>query len=249
MRESKLSQNNKVALVTGGSQRIGAAIVREFHSQGLSVAIHYRRSEQLALELAEDLNRTRPKSAVAFQANFKELEEVTRLGHQVVDAFDRLDVLINNASEFFPTSILEASAEQFGSLFAVHVKAPYFLAQSVLPQLRESKGCIVNITDIYAMRPLSNYSLYCASKAALESLTKSLAVELAPEIRVNAVAPGAILWAEGEPASLEVISKTPLGRLGTTEELVAAVRYLALEATFTTGQILTVDGGRSVTSP
>ena len=241
--------DERVALVTGGSHRIGAAIIRDLHAEGLRVAIHYRSSREQAMQLAAELNRTRAKSATTFQADFDDLDQVFQLGQAVIDHFGRLDVLINNASEFLPSSIEDTSADRFGELFGVHVKAPYFLTQSVLPQLLATKGCILNITDIYANRPLANYSLYCAAKAALESLTKSLALELAPNVRVNAIAPGAILWVEGESACEQLIENTPLKRLGDTKEITAAVRYLVFDATFTTGNVLTVDGGRSITPP
>ena len=239
----------KVALVTGSSQRVGASVARELHSQGLTVAIHYRNSEHQAKELTQELNGIRTNSAFEFQANLLEFDQVLELGNQLTQSFGRLDVLVNNASEFQPKAIGDTSTESFDRMFGIHVKAPYFLIQSVLPVLRKVKGCIVNVTDIYANYPLQDYSFYSASKAALEALTKSMALELAPDVRVNAVAPGAILWAEGETVAQEVLSKTPLGRIGTVNELAAAVRYLALEATFTTGQTLTVDGGRVITTP
>ena len=244
-----MKSEGKVALVTGSSQRIGAAVVRELHSQGLTVAIHYRNSAHQAKELTQELNGIRANSAVEFQADLYEFDQVLELGNQLTRSFGRLDVLVNNASEFQPNAIGDTSTESFDRMFGIHVKAPYFLVQSVLPALRIVKGCVVNVTDIYASYPLQNYSLYCASKAALEALTKSMALELAPEVRVNAVAPGAILWAEGETVAQEVLSKTPLGRIGTVNELAAAVKFLALDATFSTGQTLTVDGGRVITTP
>lgn len=244
-----MKSEGKTALVTGSSQRIGAAIARKLHSQGLTVAIHYRSSENKAKELTQELNGIRANSAVELQADLFEFDQILELGNQLTQSFGRLDVLVNNASEFQPNAIGDTSTESFDRMFGIHVKAPYFLVQSVLPVLRKVKGCVVNVTDIYASNPLQDYSLYCASKAALEALTKSMALELAPEVRVNAVAPGAILWAEGEAVAQEVLSKTPLGRIGTVNELAAAVKYLALEATFTTGQTLTVDGGRVITTP
>ncbi len=244
-----MKSEGKVALVTGSSQRIGAAVVRKLHSQGLTVAVHYRNSEHQAKELTQELNSIRANSAVEFQADLFEFDQILELGNQLTQSFGRLDVLVNNASEFQPNAIGDTSTETFDRMFGIHVKTPYFLVQSVLPILRKVNGCVVNVTDIYASYPLQDYSLYCASKAALEALTKSMALELAPEVRVNAVAPGAILWAEGETVAQEVLSRTPLGRIGTVNELANAVRYLALEATFTTGQTLTVDGGRVITTP
>jgi len=237
--------DEKVALVTGGSRRIGAAIVRELHGQGLRVAIHYRNANLDAHQLADELNTIRTDSAAVFQADFNQFDQISDLGEAVVRRFGRLDILINNASDFLPSLFEQASDDAFGNLFNVHVKAPYFLTQSVLPELITAGGCVLNITDIYANRQLPNYALYCASKAALASLTKSLALELAPNIRVNAIAPGAILWVENEPESLELISRTPLRRLGDVNDITAAVKYLLFEAKFTTGEVLVIDGGRS----
>ncbi len=239
----------KVALVTGGSRRIGAAIAQELHSQGLRIAIHYRQSGAQALQLADTLNAERADSAFTFQADFSDLNQVNSLGAAVIGHFGRLDILINNASEFIPSPLNSTSADLFGQLFSVHIKAPFFLTQAVQAELLTRKGCIVNITDIYAARPLAHYSLYCASKAALAALTKSLAVELAPDIRVNAIAPGAILWVENEPVSAELITRTPLNRLGDISDITAAVRYLVVDAKFTTGETLVIDGGRSIAAP
>lgn len=240
---------DKVALVTGGSHRIGAAIVEELHGQGLKIAIHYRQSRDQALHLADKLNNQRSDSARAFQADFNDLDQVTSLGGAVIQHFGRLDILINNASEFIPSPIETTSADLFGRLFSVHIKAPYFLTQSVRSELITRKGCILNITDIYAQRPLEHYSLYCASKAALEAFTKSMALELAPDVRVNAIAPGAILWVENEPVSAELITRTPLNRLGKVSDITAAVKYLVFDAKFTTGEVLIIDGGRSMATP
>ncbi len=249
MWESGLRSDTKFALVTGSGQRIGAAIAKELHACGFCVAIHYRHSQDEALRLTQELNARRTDSTVAFQADLQDLDQVIELGSRVIEEFGRLDVLVNNASEFIPNAIPSTSADTFGALFGIHVKAPFFLMQSVMSELRAAQGCIVNITDIYAGRPLTDYSLYCASKAALEALTRSLALELAPDIRVNAVAPGAILWAEGEQASADVITHTPLGRIGNVDEIATAVKYLVLNATFTSGQTLVVDGGRMIATP
>ncbi len=241
-----MTSAQKTALVTGSSRRIGAAVATTLHARGLRVAIHYRNSQGDARRLTDELNRKRADSAVAFKADLQQLAEVSDLGHRVVDKFGRLDVLVNNASVFPTNEITNTSADTFGVVFGIHVKAPFFLIQSVLPQLRTAGGAVVNITDIYAQSPLRQYSLYCASKAALESLTQSLALELAPDIRVNAVAPGAILAAENQSTPTKI--KAPLRRMGTVEELAAAVAYLALDATYTSGQTLVVDGGRLVST-
>ena len=239
----------QVALVTGGSQRIGRALVKGFHARGLNVVVHYRSSEVQALSLVEELNDNRPDSAIAIQADLRDISQVAHLGRNAATAFGRLDILINNASTFRSNSLASASQDQLDEQTDIHIKAPYFLVQSVVSELSETHGCVVNVTDIYATRPLGNYSFYCASKAALESLTRSLALELAPKVRVNAIAPGAILWPENKPANDELIKRTPLKRIGRVEDVVAAVNYLVFDATFTTGQILSVDGGRSATTP
>lgn len=243
-----MKSQHKVALVTGSSKRIGAAIARGLHSSKTNVVIHYSKSKDKAQQLEQELNHIRTGSAIALQADLQDLEQISRLSEHVVETYGRLDVLINNASVFLPNSLPNTSVELFDELLDIHLKAPYFLIQSFLPQLKESNGCVINISDIYANRPLDNHSLYCASKAALEALTKSLALELSPEIRVNAIAPGAILWPENKPVSLQVVAKTPLKRIGEINEVVAAVKFLVFDATFTTGHVLSIDGGRHVST-
>ena len=239
---------HEVALITGSSQRIGAAIARGLHSSDLKVVIHYSNSKEPAVQLEQELNRIRPESAIALQADLQDIEQITHLSERVIEIYGQLDVLVNNASVFLPNSVSNTAVELFDELSNIHLKAPYFLVQSFLPQLKQSNGCVVNISDIYASRPLENHSLYCATKAALEALTKSLALELSPEIRVNAIAPGAILWPENNPASHQVVAKTPLKRIGEISEVVSAVKFLVFDATFTTGHVLSIDGGRHVSN-
>ena len=245
------SENSeKTALVTGGSKQIGAAIVCGLHARGFKVAIHFRNSDREANQLARKLNGLRPESAYVFRANLLDTRAVLQLGAAVVERFSRLDVLVNNASVFSANQSGDASIRQFDELTGIHMKAPYFLTQAVAPFLSESKGCVINITDIYAIRPLPNYALYCATKYGLESLTRSMAMELAPDVRVNAVAPGAIIWPEHDDSGKqEMIQRTPLNRIGDVNEIADMVVFLACDATFMTGQVLTVDGGRIIVSP
>lgn len=242
--------STKVALITGGSRRIGAAIVRGLHSRGLNVAIHYRESKEDAKRLSSQLNQIRPNSAAIFgSVDLLDFDACSHLAENTFAHFSRLDVLVNNASIFEPTQISETSLEEIQRISAVNVYAPYSLMQSAAPMLKITNGSIVNVSDIYARFPKINYSIYCAAKASLESLTKSFALELAPEIRVNAIAPGAILWPESPTANkVEIIEKTPLKRLGDVEEIASAVNFLACDATYMTGQVLTMDGGRTISA-
>ena len=244
------SMNSRVALVTGGSRRIGAAIVRGLHSRGLDIAIHYRESKQDAVLLSEALNQVRPRSAEIFgSANLLDFDACSQLIANAISHFSRLDVLVNSASIFEPTHLGETSLEEIQRISAVNVYAPFGLTQSAAPMLKSVNGAIVNVSDIYARFPMINYSIYCAAKASLESLTRSFALELAPDIRVNAIALGAILWPENPSANRkEIIAKTPLKRLGGIDEVASAVKFLACDATYMTGQVLTLDGGRTVSA-
>ena len=244
-----MTTSEKVALVTGSGQRIGAAIVQGLHSRGMKVAIHYRNSKSEALSLQQKLNKIRPNSTTIFQADLLDKKSIFQLGERVVNELGRLDALVNNASLFRSETDKLSSIENFEELAGIHVLAPYTLTLSVLPELRKSKGCVVNVTDIYAQRPKKHFALYSATKAALESLTKSMALEFAPDVRVNAVAPGAILWQKEGPVEKDILGRTPLKRLGNIDDIAKAIEYLVLDATFTTGQILTIDGGRSINSP
>jgi pteridine reductase len=238
-----------VVLVTGGARRVGAAIVRRLHAAGCAVAIHYRSSADEAETLAQELNATRANSASTFPGALENDDTPKALVDAVLAHFGRLDGLVNNASAFYPTLIGKTTAAHWNDLFAANARAPFFIAQAATPALREARGAIVNIVDIYAERPLAGHTVYSMAKAALVMLTQALAKDLAPEVRVNAVAPGAILWpASGKPeeAAEALIAKTPLSRKGEPEDVAEAVRWLLLDASYTTGQVIRVDGGRAL---
>ncbi|HVI56954.1 MAG TPA: pteridine reductase [Luteibacter sp.] len=238
-----------VVLVTGGARRVGAAIVRHLHAAGSSVAIHYRSSADEAESLARELNVARANSAATFAGSLEDDATPGALVDAVLAHFGRLDGLVNNASAFYPTPIGETTSAHWNDLFAANARAPFFLAQAAAPALREAQGAIVNIVDIYAERPLAGHVVYSMAKAALVMLTQALAKDLAPDVRVNAVAPGAILWpASGKPeeAAEALIAKTPLARKGEPADVAEAVRWLMLDAHYTTGQVIRVDGGRAL---
>nr|WP_281502110.1 pteridine reductase [Alcanivorax sp. S6407] len=236
-----------VALVTGSARRIGATIVRTLHASGMRVIIHYRGSQQEAEALAAELEETRPDSSRLLQADLDDPDAVRRLAAQAVDAFGRLDLLVNNASSFYPTPVETASDDDWTRLVHSNLRAPFILSQQLAPALREQNGSIINIVDVYAEKPLSQHTLYCMAKAGLAMMTKSLARELGPEIRVNGVSPGPILWPESGQMNQDAITdSTALKRCGTPEDIAGAVQWLASAAGFVTGQILAVDGGRSL---
>lgn len=246
-----MTLQNQVVLITGAARRVGAATARELHAAGARVAVHCRQSRDEADALCIELNRNRAGSAAVLQADLNDVGQCVRLVAESCALWGRLDVLVNNASTFFPTPIGAVNAQQWDDLFASNVRAPFFLAQAAAPHLKSARGCIVNIADIHAERPLKNYPVYSAAKAGLVMLTRSLACELAPEVRVNALAPGAILWPEsGLDAATQskIIDRTFLKRQGTPEEIAKAVLFLIRDATYTTGQVLNVDGGRSLNS-
>lgn len=236
-----------VALVTGSARRIGAAIVRRLHAAGYDVAIHHRGYADKARALATSLERERPQSTLLLQADLAEFDRLPELVAQCVGRFGRLDALVNNASTFTPTPIGTTTPAQWDALFASNARAPFFLAQAAAPHLQAAQGAIVNLTDLYAERPLREHTAYCMAKAALLMMTRSLALELGPRVRVNAVAPGAILWPEeGKDAAAKqaMLARTPLARTGTPEEIADAVRWLLQDAHYCTGQVLHLDGGR-----
>ena len=236
-----------VALVTGSARRIGAAIARALHAAGYDLALHYRSSSDDVDALAAELERGRPGSTVRLQADLAEFDRLPELVAQTVGRFGRLDALVNNASGFFPTPVGEATPAQWDALFATNARAPLFLSQAAAPHLARNGGAIVNLTDLYGERPLAGHSIYCMAKAALLMATRSLALELGPEVRVNAVSPGAILWPEhgGDDAARQaMLQRTPLARTGTTGEVAEAVRWLLQDATYCTGQVIHLDGGR-----
>jgi len=239
----------KVVLVTGGARRIGEAITRHLHAQGARLLVHYDASHSEALALKEELNDARPGSMEVIHGSFREINELKINLRHAIHELGGLDCLINNASRFYPTPISSTGDDQWDDLITTNLMAPYFLSQAAAPHLKKNRGSIINITDIYADRPLPGYSVYSASKAALMSLTRSLALELGPEIRVNGVAPGAILWPEhdsDEVAQQRIIAKTALRQVGSPEDIAKAVLFLISSADYITGQIINVDGGRSI---
>ena len=242
------SLNSKAALITGGAKRIGAAIATTLHAAGMDLVIHFRRSAAEAQSLANALNGTRPNSVVLVEGDLENSEDCATLAQQALEAFGRMDALINNASAFFPTPIGEVTNDHWEALMGVNLKAPFFLSQACAKTLASTHGAIINLTDIYADRPLPLHPVYSASKAGLVALTRSLAQELGPDVRVNAVAPGAIIWPESgdsEENQNEILRRTPLGRLGDPQDIADTVKFLLCDAPFITGQIINVDGGRS----
>lgn len=241
--------NDKVILVTGAARRIGAAIVTCLHENGARVAIHYRGSAEDASRLAERLNGQRPGSAAVFQADLHDTDRIMTLVDAVVEWGGRLDGLVNNASGFYPTPIGTISEAQWDDLIGSNLKAPLFLSQAAAGHLRASNGAIINIIDIHSERPLRDHAVYGSAKAGLAMLTRSLAKDLAPNIRVNGVSPGAILWPENgmtETVQEGILAQIPLRRAGNPQDIANCVLYLMRDATYVTGQILSVDGGRSI---
>ena len=242
-------QRDAVVLVTGGGRRVGAEIVRILHDAGARVVVHYRRSGSEAAALVETLNRVRPESAAMARCDLLDTEALPSLVAECVARFGRLDGLVNNASTFFPTPLEAIDDAAWHDLIGSNLKAPLFLSQAAAPHLRAARGAIVNIVDVHAERPLRGYPLYSIAKAGLLGMTRALAQEMAPEVRVNGVAPGAILWPEDgqfeAKERAEIVAHSLLGRVGTPSDIAGAVRFLLLEAPYVTGQVLAVDGGRS----
>jgi len=240
----------KVALITGGAHRIGAALARTLHAQGMKLVIHYLSSEKVAHALQAELHQTRPESVLLMRGDLNNGEKLLKnLVYETVENFDRLDVLINNASRFYPTPMGEASEAQWDDLLNTNLKAPFFLAQAAAPHLKKVGGCVVNIADIYGDRPLKGYPVYSVAKAGLIMLTQSLARELGPAVRSNAIAPGAILWPEvglDEMSKQRIVSRTPLKRSGEPDDIARTALFLIRDAGYITGQVIAVDGGRWV---
>ena len=241
--------DNKIALITGCARRIGAAIANSLHSRGYTIAIHYNKSKADAIELAGKLNQLKQDSAQVFHADLQIENAVKQLGSDVIANFGRLDALVNNASIYPTTPTHETVASTFEDLFRIHMLAPYQLTTALASYLSASKGAVVNMTDIYAKRPSVDNAVYSATKAGLESLTASFALQLAPNVRVNAVAPGLILWPQEHSPNTALLNNTPLERSGSAAEIAKTVEFLVCDATFMTGQTLIVDGGRTVTTP
>lgn len=243
------SLEDKVALITGGSRRIGATTARMLHAAGMRLVIHYRNSADSAEDLRAELCEQRPDSVVLIRGDLEEIAKVKNLVREAVTAMGGMDVLINNASRFFPTPIGSATEDQWDALLNTNLKAPFFLSQTAAPYLAKVGGCIINITDIYAERPLDDHPIYNATKAGLLSMTRSLARDLGPDVRVNAVAPGAILWPEAgmdELSKQRLISRTPLRQAGNPEDIARTILFLIADAPYITGQVINVDGGRTV---
>jgi pteridine reductase len=243
----------KVAVITGGARRIGRAIAAHLHGMGFDIALHYRSSANTALALADELCEQRAGSCQLFQADLQDLGQVSTLARDLHTHYQGIDLLVNNASTFAPTPIDSCTPALFDSMLDTNLRAPYFLVQGLLPALRGGGASIINLLDVHVDRPLRHYNAYCAAKAGLASLTRSLAVELGPEIRVNGIAPGAILWPEGNDSydastRERVLAQTPLQRLGDPTDIARAVAFFACEAPFITGQVIAVDGGRSLVS-
>lgn len=245
------NNTNKVVLITGGAKRVGAAICRLLHAEGYSLMVHYKSSLNEARALQAELNLQRPNSAAIVHGDLLDIPSIPNLVHETVQCFGRLDVLINNASTYYASEVGEIDEEKWHDLMGSNLKAPLFLSQAAAPELRKNHGCIVNITDMHVERPKKGYIIYSVAKAGLVTLTKSLAHELSPEVRVNAVAPGPVKWPENNPQFDEVyrqrvINQTLLKRVGAAEDVAKAVKFLVADAPFITGHVLAVDGGRSL---
>ena len=239
----------KAALITGAARRVGAVIAQTLHAAGASVVLHYRSSTDEAAALAGELNNVRPGSATLAHGDLLDGAAVAELARNAAAAFGGLDILVNNASSFYPTPLGDIDEDDWNDLIGTNLKAPLFLAQGVCAALRQRSGLIVNLADIHGMRPLRRHPVYCVAKAGLIMLTKSLARELGPQVRVNAIAPGPVMWPEdGVDTALrdEIIDRTALKRIGSAGDVARAVLFFAAEAPFVTGQILAVDGGRSI---
>lgn len=248
----------KVALVTGAAKRIGAEIARQLHQSNFNIVIHYHQSQKAAQTLADELNEERKNSAICIAADLNDVAQVNNLAGQAQRQWQRMDLLVNNASSFYPTPIGETSEQDWNQLINSNLKAPFFLAQALSNALGDARGCIINIADIYAERPLKKHSIYSIAKAGNVMLTKTLAQELAPRVRVNGIAPGAILWPDDSHKKQEdklsddnkekMLAKIPLQQRGHEQDIARAILFLVKDAPYITGQIITVDGGRSITN-
>ncbi len=248
MSETTKSRLRRV-LVTGAARRIGACIATTLHQRGCKVMLHYHRSGDPVTELAERLNALRPESAFVVQADLGKDDDIQRLAAEVRAGFGHLDLLVNNASRFFPTTIGSTSAKQWDELMGSNLRGPYFLTQALLSELAVAGGSVVNLLDVHAVKPMHGHAVYCMAKAGLQMMTLAMAKDLGPQIRVNGVAPGAILWPEQDGSftdQQEILKKIVMGRVGSPEDIASAVVYLGLDAPYVTGQVLAVDGGRSL---
>ena len=245
----KARHERPIVLVTGGARRVGAVIARTLHAAGYDLALHCRHSVAEAEALATELEQLRADSTLVLQADLADPEAPAALIDTLLAQTGRLDALVNNASAFFPTPLGTATPQQWDTLFASNAQAPFFLSQAAIPALREARGGIVNMIDIYAERPLAEHTVYCMAKAALAAMTRSLALELGPDIRVNGIAPGAVLW-PGDGKAYDdqqaMLARTPLKRAGAPDDVASAVLWLLRDAPFVMGQIIRVDGGRTL---
>ena len=247
--DSALPLADRCVLITGGAKRLGAAIGRRLHAAGASLVVHYHQSRTSADALVAELEALRPGSALAVRADLHEVARLPELVAAAVARFGSLDVLVNNASTFYPTPVGTITVAQFDDLVGTNLRAPLFLSQAAAPALRESQGLVLNMVDIHGRRPLKAHPVYSAAKAGLVMLTMSLARELGPEVRVNAIAPGPVLWPERDldPALKdEIIARTALKRSGSPDDIARTAYFLAAEAPYITGQVIAVDGGRSL---
>ncbi len=249
--QNEIPLTDKVVLITGAAHRIGATTARTLHAEGMNIIVHYRHSRDGAQALQAELNDKRAESCVLIQADLHETAKINEMVREATKAWGRLDVIINNASSFYPTPVGEIDEKSWDDLIGSNLKAPLFLCQAAAPQLKRNKGCIVSIVDIHADRPLKHHPVYSIAKAGLVMLTKSMARELGPEVRANAVAPGAILWPENDMDDVtkkRIISATALKRQGDPQDIANAVRFLVKDANYMSGQVLTVDGGRTLSN-
>lgn len=244
------SNHSPTVFITGAAQRIGASIASRFHQAGCNLVIHYRQSDVAAKQLAEALNQLRPGSTKLVNGALDSAAEINAIAEQALQAYGRLDILINNASSFYPSDIGQVDEAHWNDLMAPNLKAPFFLAQALNASLQKTQGCIINVIDIHGLRPLSKHPVYCAAKAGLAMLTQSLAKELSPAVRVNGIAPGAILWPQqaaelSDEQKQKILAKVPLQRSGKPEDIADTALFLS-QQNYITGQIIAVDGGRSL---
>lgn len=243
------STKSRFALITGAARRIGAEIAKTLHRRDCNVLLHYHESDVAAFELAKQLNAVRSDSAITVRADLANGVDIDNLAGQLRAWTGQLDLLVNNASRFFPTAVGATTTQQWDELMDSNLRGAYFLTQAVLPELRIAGGSVVNLLDVHASRPMRNHAVYCMAKSGLQMMTLALAKDLGPQIRVNGVAPGAILWPENEISAIEqanILQKTVMGHAGEPADIASAVAYLGLDAVYVTGQILAVDGGRSL---
>jgi len=241
----------KVVLITGAARRVGAEMVRHLHQAGMNIVLHYRSSSKDATALADSLNAQRTDSIKLLKGDLKDYQQIPKLVEQGIALFGYIDTLINNASSFYPTDLKDVNEEIWEDLVGVNLKAPLYLTQALSEELKKNQGCIINIVDIHGDRPLKDYSVYSIAKAGLIMFTKSMARELAPEIRVNGIAPGAIMWPEEqhyEGMHQEIISRTALKREGSPTDIAESALFLIEQANYITGQIIAVDGGRTLSN-